>query len=506
MRSFLFLGAIVFAASVLGLASSHAFSVSFWPANAVLVGCAIRDRRLGCGFGWVGAFIGFVAADLLFGRTLSLAVFFAGANLIGALTATMVLRRLPADDLALRREHSVPRILACLIPACVAAALAGALLVKVQFGGSALQTLLTWPASELVNYLVVLPAMLTFRRAEPRSRTTPRAATRPGPWPILLLALSCAATVHFDGPGSIMFPLPALLLCALAYPVPVVALLTLALGAGALITLGLGIVDMGQDMAVPAMVVSVRIAVAFLVLVPLTIASVMAVRDDLLGQLKHAAEHDGLTGLLNRRTFEQRMVARLAAPIVPGSGHVLLWLDIDHFKAVNDSYGHPAGDAVLQAFAAIARDCCHTGDLIGRIGGEEFAILARVAGPREAHSIAECLRRSFASFPTRWNGVAIRATVSVGAAFIDRAPDMDDLGAHLDKALYRAKRRGRDRIEWVAIGLDERHGRVSPGTDLELAARTLRFGQAIPCPGKSTPAADMFFTPPTRAASRSAAT
>lgn len=460
VRALLIVGIAVFAASLLGLASRHTVSVSFWPANAVLVGLMLRHRQLNRWPAWLGAAAGYVAADLLFGRHLSLAAFFAATNLLSTLTATACLRRLDARDLGLRRTHSVPRILACLLPACLAAALSGALLVAIEFHGSVSQALMTWPASELVNYLVVLPAMLTVRPQWPFERRAAlpappaspaaSAAKRRQVWPLGLLALSCIAAVVFDGPGSIMFPLPGLLLCALTYSVPATALLTMILGTGCLTLIGLGVMDIGQDMSVPQMVVSIRIAIAFLVLVPLTIASAMAVRDDLLEQLREAADHDGLTGLLNRRGFEQRMQDRLLAEWTPGRSVVVLWLDIDHFKSINDRHGHLAGDAVLQAFAQTARACCREQDLVGRLGGEEFALVADVSGPAAADAVADRLRAAFAAQAVMWNGAPVRATVSIGACYLDRATrDVPGLVRQLDEALYRAKRNGRDRIEWL---------------------------------------------------------
>lgn len=453
-RAFLVLATVVFGASVLGLASAHAFSVSFWPANAVLVGCMLRNRRLIGGAGWFGAFAGFITADLLFGRTLWLSAAFAGTNLFGTMVTTAALARLDEADLGLRRAHAVPYLGASLLPGCIAAGLGGALLVVFAFGGSATQALLTWPASELVNYLVVLPAILTIGRGSGLVRQADGPGQRrPAAWPMLLLILSCAAAVWFDGPGSIMFPMPALLLCALAYSLPVTALLTMALGTGSLVVLGLGIMDIGQDMAVPATVVSIRVAIAFLVLVPLTISSVMVVRDDLLHLLQHAAEHDGLTGLLNRRTFEQRMQALSRSGPQSEGGWMILWIDIDRFKSINDGFGHLAGDAVLQTFTAVARRCCGQHDLIGRIGGEEFGILASVPGPSAATALADRLRRAFAAQPTAWKGTPIRATISIGAAYLDAPPSPDtDLGPRLDEALYRAKHQGRDRVEWVGTG------------------------------------------------------
>ena len=469
MRTFLIVCAAVLAASALGLATRYAFSVSFWPANAVLVGLMVRAPRLWHPLAWVGAFVGFIAADMLFGRALELSAWFAGTNLVGSLTAALFLRRLDIRDLTLRRSHSVMRILTCLVPGCLAAGLCGAVLVVVQFQGSAPQALMTWPASELVNYLITLPAILTVRPDWQILRRG-RRATSSVRWPVgpaVALALSCVAAVLFDGPGSIMFPMPALLLCALTYSVPTTALLTMALGTGCLTTIGLGIVDIGQDMSLPRMVVSIRIAVAFLVLVPLTITSAMAVRDDLLRQLQDAADHDGLTGLLNRRAFEQRMHDRLTAARVPGKGHVVLWVDIDRFKLINDRYGHPAGDAMLQTFAAVARRCCGTDDLVGRWGGEEFALVVEVPDSDRAAAMADRLRTAFATQTVLWNDVPIRATVSIGAGFLDRAArDVPDLVRQLDEALYRAKHQGRNRVEWL------------PGTVMASAAMPERTAQA----------------------------
>lgn len=452
----LVVGIAVFAAAMLGLASRHAFSVAFWPANAVLVGLMLRHRLLNRWPAWLAAVPGFIAADLVFERNLSLAAFFAMTNLLGTLTATALLRRLDVRDLELRRTHSVRRILACLLPACLVAGISGALLVAVEFHGSVTQALMTWPASELVNYLVVLPAMLTVRAQWPFAKHTASssggagAVRRPEAWPLALLALSCLAAVVFDGPGSIMFPLPGLLLCALTYSVPTTALLTMMLGTGCLTLIGLGVIDIGQDMSVPQIVVSIRIAVAFLVLVPLTIASAKAVHDDLLSQLREAADHDGLTGLLNRRGFERRMKDRLHADRGPGQGLVVLWVDIDNFKAINDRHGHQAGDAVLQGFGDTARTCCREGDLVGRLGGEEFALVVEVPGPTAADAVAERLREAFAAQTVMCNGTPVRATVSIGACYLDRPMrDVPGLVRRLDEALYRAKRNGRDRIEWL---------------------------------------------------------
>ncbi len=450
---FLLVVAIVGGAAALGLASRHAFSVAFWPVNAILVGILIRNPALHRPAGWAGAALGLVAADMAFGRTLELSGFFAAANVSGMLTAVVMLRRLDPRDLRLRRVHSVMRITASLIPACFVAAMMGAVLVVVEFHGSASQTLMTWAASEMANYLIALPMTLTIAppwRGDRRATAAAAPTGRLPVWPALTLAISCTLAVVFDGPGSIMFPMPALLLCAMTYPVSVTAMLTMALGTGCMVTIGLGIVDIGQDLSIPRMVVSIRIAVAFLALVPLTISSAMAVRDDLMDQLRVAADHDGLTGLLNRRAFEQRLHDRLATPLPAGDGLVLLWLDIDHFKAINDVHGHPAGDAVLRAVAATLRDCCRSDDLSARLGGEEFALVIATPDRVAAAGIVERLRRALAAKVVDWNGTPIRATASIGACHVTRLPvDPADMVHRLDEAMYRAKRAGRDRVRWL---------------------------------------------------------
>lgn len=450
-RTLLLVGVVVAAAAALGLITRNAFSVAFWPANAILVGMMLRAPWLAHPAGWTGAAAGFVLVDLLGGQTPVLSGWFAAANVGGSLVAFLVLRRFDPRDLCLRRVHSVLRISLGLLPGSLAAATVGAVMVVVQFGGSPTQTMMTWTASEIANYLIFLPAMLTVRPPWQRERRAagPAPATAKPIWPILFLAVSCMLSVCFAGPGCMMFPMPALLLCAMTYSVSTAALITMALGSGYMVCIGMGIVDIGQDLAIPRMVVTIRIAVAFLALVPLTISSAMAVRDDLMAQLRRVADHDGLTGLLNRRAFEHRLHQRL--DLRPrADGLALLWLDLDHFKAVNDRYGHPAGDAVLRAVAATIERSCRAEDLCARLGGEEFALAVAASDAAASAVVAERLREAIATLVVDWHGTAIRMTASIGAFHLDRWPvDPPALLRGLDEALYRAKHGGRNRIEWL---------------------------------------------------------
>ncbi|MBK8537793.1 MAG: diguanylate cyclase [Candidatus Competibacteraceae bacterium] len=165
-------------------------------------------------------------------------------------------------------------------------------------------------------------------------------------------------------------------------------------------------------------------------------------------ELRRLATTDPLTDLANRRHFlaqvelELELLQRYAKPAA------LLMIDLDHFKQVNDSYGHAAGDAVLRHFATVARHVLRKVDLLGRLGGEEFAALLPGTDPEGARQLAERLRQIIASSPVHTASGIITITVSIGVtlfALSDSAADT--VLARADRALYRAKDEGRNRVE-----------------------------------------------------------
>lgn len=155
------------------------------------------------------------------------------------------------------------------------------------------------------------------------------------------------------------------------------------------------------------------------------------------------ARTDGLTGLLNRRALFETGEARFSDAMRGSRPFSTLLLDLDHFKSINDRFGHGAGDAVLVALADALRSTGRTSDLIGRLGGEEFAILVPETDAVGALGLAERVRRAVGSIDIR--GLP-RVAVSIGVAEMRRDDDrLDTLIARADRALYEAKRRGRDR-------------------------------------------------------------
>ena len=160
------------------------------------------------------------------------------------------------------------------------------------------------------------------------------------------------------------------------------------------------------------------------------------------------AVSDPLTGLHNRRFRETHMTRAVARARETGVGFALLMADIDHFKRINDGWGHDVGDRVLKEFATRLSQCLRSSDLACRFGGEEFAILMLEADARTAVTIAERIRESVCERAFVVDGESHMVTVSEGLAVFD--PDHDDalsLLKRADAALYAAKRAGRNRVE-----------------------------------------------------------
>jgi diguanylate cyclase (GGDEF)-like protein/PAS domain S-box-containing protein len=173
-------------------------------------------------------------------------------------------------------------------------------------------------------------------------------------------------------------------------------------------------------------------------------------RKELEAQLQKLASTDPLTGLFNRRVFLERLEQETAKVArLPNYSVVLLMMDLDFFKRVNDTHGHATGDAVLKAFAEIVRNTSRAIDVPARLGGEEFAVLLCGADKNDALAMAERLREQVAAIVIEHESDPVRITVSIGAARVS-ADDMNGevVLHHADAALYDAKDKGRNRICW----------------------------------------------------------
>jgi len=173
-------------------------------------------------------------------------------------------------------------------------------------------------------------------------------------------------------------------------------------------------------------------------------------------ELRHrtAAMVDPLTGIANRRSFMQDAALMGKQHIADPRPTAVLLIDLDHFKSINDRFGHALGDRVLEIFTDAARKSTRGSDLIGRLGGEEFAAMLIDTNRDKAVEVAERIRESFAQMAQEVDGRAVCATVSIGLVHTEApALDLPELLAQADQALYCAKERGRNRVEVASLDM-----------------------------------------------------
>ena len=215
-----------------------------------------------------------------------------------------------------------------------------------------------------------------------------------------------------------------------------------------------------NDVAEVDLAVLITVAVALTpVLAIIAVPTVLLARRFLMhAQLLAKSRLDTKTGLLNASTWESEAEAEIARAIRTRSPVSVALIDIDHFKVVNDTYGHLAGDIVLRAVSEAIREHLRSYDVAGRFGGEEFVVLLPQAGEADALAIADRLRTHIASLAIPIEDAAstcVRLTVSVGIAALDgTARELTDLLAAADSALYYAKENGRNKTHaMAAVGL-----------------------------------------------------
>jgi len=206
-------------------------------------------------------------------------------------------------------------------------------------------------------------------------------------------------------------------------------------------------------------------------------------------ELRRLALSDGLTGLLTRRAFENeaerltQLCSRHRHPLT------LIYFDVDHFKSINDTYGHPAGDKVLKAVAETCRTYLRQSDVFGRLGGEEFAVLLPETDEKNAVMVAEKLRIAIGAMRFNFQDTTVAVTSSFGVATqSDRTYDLSTLLARADTAMYQAKQAGRnrcmvwgagDRVETVVRRRVLKAGQVAfSGTHASIDCTVRSLGQA----------------------------
>jgi diguanylate cyclase (GGDEF)-like protein len=179
---------------------------------------------------------------------------------------------------------------------------------------------------------------------------------------------------------------------------------------------------------------------------PSRLASSVRVRGQRYRQLRMAMQRDSLTGLLNHRNAKQALATERARALRTGSPLSVAMLDIDYFKRVNDTHGHPAGDRVIRSLARVLVQRLRRSDIVGRYGGEEFLVIMPDTSVASAVGVLEELRASFSRLTHVGDDGKFSCTMSGGLVQLDPDEASDEVLARADRALYDAKRKGRDRI------------------------------------------------------------
>lgn len=409
------LGLLVFAACLVGIfARPIGFLSAFWPANALLLGLLVRYPALARPPAWVAAAVGYVAADLATGSSWGMALWLNAANLLGATTGWLVLRRLDEDTRRLQRTVSALYLLLAALAASAVAALAGCGAAPVYFSTPWTSLLSLWFGTELMNYMLIVPVVL----AAPRADGPPPAAQNTSLlWrvaPVCSLLLAEGIRIVIGGPGMLAFVVPGLLWCALSYSPFTSSLLSLVVCLWTMAGVATGVLNFTPAHA--SEVLSLRVGVTLLALGPLAVACASAARAETLRRLDHAVRHDDLTGVLARRAFMrqgQRLLTRYGRET---SGVAVMMLDLDHFKQVNDQHGQATGDRLLAAITHALVTTLRAQDAPGRMCGEAFGVVLPDLSHAEAQAGAERLSTAVAqqAVISTPQGEPLHATVSIG--------------------------------------------------------------------------------------------
>ena len=164
-------------------------------------------------------------------------------------------------------------------------------------------------------------------------------------------------------------------------------------------------------------------------------------------QIFFLTNHDPLTGLPNRKTLEERLESAISTAKTQGSTHALLYLDIDFFHRINDSFGHLAGDELLRGITPVMQATLREGELLARIGGDEFAVLLENCGADYAHAAATQLRDAVQGWQFKWDDKAFQVGVSIGVVALSKlSPSLSAVLSEADTACFTAKEQGRNRV------------------------------------------------------------
>lgn len=450
---------LVLAQIVLRMNDPLQVGMNFWPAAGLTLGVLllIPTRR------WAWALVAIVvaeaASDFLKGHAFGVTFWLVVANSVEPLLGATLIRRFTTHRGALVPIQGLLEFIAFGV---IAAPIVGGALGTVGTALAGADFLESWPkfiVGDALGVLVVAPVLLSVRRW--KNDRPVRTAVAPA---VATLVVSALALYAWPGGWDTVTPylvIPPLTWAALRSGVRGAAWSILAMGQVANFAVANGTEPFGAtgDTGYTVTLLQAYLGiVASTTLILASATSELSDRDAVEAALRHQALHDPLTGLPNRLYLLERLDEFLGQAREDGVAVAMCVIDLDSFKTVNDTFGHPVGDELLVASAQRLQGAVRSTDMVARVGGDEFVILlygvTDVAIDAVTSRIVEHL-----SAPVMLLGRRINATVSVGVAFTDGDATFDDLYRDADAALYRAKALGRNQV-----------ARFAPLSDLNLAS------------------------------------
>ena len=459
--AFIIVAVVIFACALLGILGRPLFFLAiFWPANAVLLGLFLRFKPLNNIGGWVGAFSGFMIADLITGNYFLLTLFLTIANLLYVIVTLTLIYLFKLNYKQYNKGLTFLYLFAiCVFGGCLAAPVFACLTVPylpntfmsidriwIDFG--------MWWTGEILNVVAFLPILLAIPEKKVFTKYLEEYKQKPLQsktlLPLVAVVVSVILTHFFIRPGAIMFPIAALVWASLSYNLFFVSIINCVVCMLLYNSLTSYYIAQSPD-AYLATAISVRIGLFMLALGPLTLTIISLNRQKLYHQILYLANHDGLTTTMNRRFFYEESERTVTKEIERYQSHsvTILVLDLDHFKNINDQYGHIVGDFVLQEFTRQVKAQLRSNDLFGRLGGEEFAILLKDLTLEQSINIAQRICNSVFSTPIRLDDHReLNISVSIGLSYqtLPYCVPFQQLIKRADEALYQAKEKGRNRL------------------------------------------------------------
>lgn len=424
---------------------------TIWPASGILVAALLIARPGQAAGHLLAAAVASVAANLLSGVGVANALAFTAANIVEATIVVRLCQHWHGDE---PPDMTSPRQVGRLAVAAICGAFCSATLATFISGANNIDFFLSWFVTVSLGMMIVTPLVLTGWTL---TRRTARVRTHRSPWEVAAL-LGMMALVSLLVFGQSTYPIlfvPMLAQIAVTYrlgPFGAAAGVVIVASTGSVMT-AQGFGPLTPFHLTTAALLFLQIYLLALLMSALPLAALLAKRDELVRQLRiahleaaqtataamTAADTDQLTGLASRRCILSLLDDAIAQTPV-----AVALLDVDHFKAVNDNYGHQTGDRVLRRVANAIAGALRSSDRAGRFGGEEFLLILRGAEIEALMAIAERVRGAVEASLTLAEEPPV--TISIGVAIASEGESAEALIHRADRALYASKVAGRNRV------------------------------------------------------------